>query len=190
MDETGMAAEDATPPGTADPKPGGTATASVDAGWPALEARLLAVGGDRVVPMPELHIAILLARGRVFAGRRARKVWGWENECHGNSVVHYLDSRGRLEIATGYGLSGDGLWRQHSWLWDGERVLETTVKRRTYYGVVLTPVEAAGFVLCEVPGLAPGMEELLKAARRPRGRVPTVRAEASSRSGRGRRSAC
>lgn len=40
-------------------------------------------------------------------------------------------------IATGYALSGDGLWRQHSWgvLRDG--IFETTETRLKYFGIVL-----------------------------------------------------
>ena len=41
-------------------------------------------------------------------------------------------------IATGYALSGDNLWRQHSWGIDPDGVLaETTDERHAYVGIVL-----------------------------------------------------
>jgi hypothetical protein len=43
---------------------------------------------------------------------------------------------GFVVIATGYALSDDGLWRQHSWdvLRDG--ILETTKARQKYFGIL------------------------------------------------------
>ena len=53
---------------------------------------------------------------------------------------------------TGYALSDDGLWRQHSWLIakPGRRwtVIETTCRRLLYYGVVLTEEEARHHADC------------------------------------------
>jgi hypothetical protein len=51
----------------------------------------------------------------------------------------YVRSRGAVRIASGYALTGDGLWRQHSWGVDAAdgRVIETTVRRVRYYGVIL-----------------------------------------------------
>ena len=67
----------------------------------------------------------------------------------------------------GYGLTAeDGLWRQHTWLWDGVRVLETTCMRDVYFGVVLDRLEAADFVLRVVMAVLPGMDELLRRERR------------------------
>ena len=49
---------------------------------------------------------------------------------------------------TGYALSDDGLWRQHSWgLLTDDRVVETTVARLRYFGAILTDPAAAEFVL-------------------------------------------
>ena len=48
-------------------------------------------------------------------------------------------------LVTGYALSDDGLWRQHSWVMDDQVIYETTVKRTQYYGFVLDPAEAVRF---------------------------------------------
>jgi hypothetical protein len=129
-----------------------------------LYAKLLAIGGERVVPMPDPHIDILLGRGEVFGNAAVKRVRGEPNRCHQNVALRHLLSRGRLKICTGYALSEDGLWRQHSWLHDGERVLETTVARRVYFGVRLDPVEAAPFVLGEVIPLLPGAQVFIERA--------------------------
>ena len=131
--------------------------------FPALEAKLLAVGGTGIVPLPDPYIDLLIQQGQVIAGEPARKVRGRQCQCHQNVALRYLAYPRTYQIATGYGLTAaDGLWRQHSWLWDGKRVVETTVVRDVYFGVVLDRVAAAGFVLGEVVNLLPGLDEFLK----------------------------
>lgn len=48
-------------------------------------------------------------------------------------------------IGSGYALSADGLWRQHSWgiLRDG--ILETTERRIKYFGLILQDERANRF---------------------------------------------
>ena len=66
-----------------------------------------------------------------------RPVPGEAGECHRNVAVRWID--GQVDtIATGYALSGDNLWRQHSWGIDPDGVLaETTDERHAYVGIVL-----------------------------------------------------
>ena len=124
--------------------------------FPALEAKLLAVGGTRVVPSPDPHIGLLIQQGRVIAGKLPKKVRGRRSRCHHNVAFRYLDNPFTYEIATGYGLTAaDGLWRQHSWLWDGKHVVETTVDFVRYFGVVLTDEESLNFALNEVLSASP-----------------------------------
>jgi hypothetical protein len=48
---------------------------------------------------------------------------------------------GRGELATGYALSGDGLWRQHSLLsLEDSSILETTEIRLMYFGMTYPAV--------------------------------------------------
>jgi hypothetical protein len=132
----------------------------------ALEDHLLGLGGKRVIlqPEPEGFLPKLLHRGKVFPGRGVKRIAGGPSRCHGNSMILYLQFHNdqmlyeSCEIATGYALSG-GIWVQHSWLLADDQVIETTVRRTMYFGVVLNDIEAAQFVMIEVATLLPGWEE-------------------------------
>src|SRR5262249_32204744 len=119
------------------------------------------------------QVGRLSQRGQVIAGKPPKRVRGKGNRCHHNVAFRYLDNPFTYEIATGYGLTAaDGLWRQHSWLWDGKRVLETTVVRDVYFGVVLDRVAAAGFVFGVVAYLLPELEEFFTGNGCGRARTP------------------
>jgi hypothetical protein len=78
-------------------------------------------------------------------GAGAVKRSGRRNECHSNSARMWESGRAAA-LATGYALSEDGLWRQHTWaLTESGTPIETTAPRRAYTGYVLTPDEAAEF---------------------------------------------
>jgi hypothetical protein len=131
-----------------------------------LKARLLGLGGEEVFPpMLMVPVGVLLERGRPFEAKGMKKFRGVRHRCHHNAALHYARHRlswgGTCEIVTGYFLIGDG-WGPHSWLWDGSRVLESTVQGELYYGVVLNPAEAARFVLGCVMDILPGMQEFLR----------------------------
>src|ERR1700757_372604 len=104
-----------------------------------LKALLLRLGGDFLVapPKPDKDISMLLEHGFVTSGPVTLKVMK-SSSCHQNVASIWTKKQsGIVGIATGYALSDDGLWRQHSWgiLRDG--VLETTETRLKYFGVVL-----------------------------------------------------
>jgi hypothetical protein len=103
---------------------------------------LLSFGGSLVVPprTPEPDLDALLAGGCAFSAA-VGVAHGEVGDCHGNVAVLWID--GAVDaIATGYALSGDGLWRQHSWGVDSGGVLvETTDERSAYVGIAL-PVGA------------------------------------------------
>jgi hypothetical protein len=128
----------------------------------ALEEKLLAIGGQEVLRMPDPHIDDVVARGEVFDGRRAKKLKGDAHRCHQNVVLQHLLSRGRLPICTGYAMSHDGLWCQHSWLLDGERVVEATTPMRSYFGIRLDPVSTLMFVWAEVISMLPGARDIVQ----------------------------
>lgn len=125
-----------------------------DPGLAALHDRLLSYGGEEVALTHEEDLQQILERGVLHKGRsvKPRRVW-WSKpiSCHQNSAYLYKDNRtvspGRFDIVTGWALSKDGVWRQHTWVYDNQRkkVVETTVKRVLYYGFHLTPAEAEKF---------------------------------------------
>ncbi|MER6593378.1 hypothetical protein ABT214_16290 [Micromonospora purpureochromogenes] len=106
--------------------------------WRSWCRTLLSFGGSLVVPpvKPEFDLEKLLASGSAF-GSAVRCVQGDAGECHRNVAPRWID--GAIEsIGTGYALSADELWRQHSWGVDPDGVLvETTDERRAYVGIVL-----------------------------------------------------
>jgi hypothetical protein len=142
--------------------------------FPSLERKLLAVGGKQVVVVHEPHLDILLERGRAFPSKGKKKVRGEDSRCHLNALLYYATHHtfgfgGTCEAVRGYGLSRDGLWRQHSWVWDGERVIETTDSRTAYFGVILTPLEACNFFFSQVFMALPGWPDLSTAMNQRRG---------------------
>ncbi len=104
--------------------------------WRAWCRRLLGEGGRLVVPPrdPEPDLDDLLASAVTFAGEH-ESVAGKDNDCHANVAALWV--WGQVpEIGTGYALSEDGLWRQHSWgLRESGVVVETTYARLRYVGI-------------------------------------------------------
>jgi hypothetical protein len=103
-----------------------------------LKKLLLQLGGEFVVapPRPDQDVPMLLEQGFITAGPITLKVMK-SSSCHQNIASVWTKRKfGIVGIATGYALSDDGLWRQHSWgiLRDG--VLETTQTRQKYFGIV------------------------------------------------------
>ena len=104
-----------------------------------LKTLLIRLGGDFLVapPKPDQDVPMLLQQGFLTSGPILQKIMK-SSSCHRNVAAVWKKKRfGIVGIATGYGLSDDGLWRQHSWgiLRDG--VLETTQTRLKYFGIVL-----------------------------------------------------
>lgn len=118
---------------------------------------LLAVGGtETCFPAFEEDMEKILERG-YYRSKSSRLLQGTPSRCHAN-VAELWENNHRdkdVTICTGYALSSDGMWRQHSWLLHRyiggstrqhrEQVVETTVKRLAYYGFELTDAEAQEF---------------------------------------------
>jgi hypothetical protein len=109
--------------------------------WSDLKQKLLQIGGERVIWLNhEPHLDDLLARGQLLHDPvKIRK--GQPNSCHENSAKLWAKDAVRTQICVGYGLN-DGIWRQHTWASRDGSLLETTVKREHYFGIVLSDVEA------------------------------------------------
>jgi hypothetical protein len=119
-----------------------------------LERRLLDLGGLMALLFrSDPDIGRVLERGRYFPGSGARMCRGGDSACHGNAGLLFVESGGAVRIATGYALSDDGLWRQHSWGVAAEdwSVVETTLRRVRYYGFVLSDAEMLMFTVQNLP---------------------------------------
>ena len=121
-----------------------------------LEIELLAFAGDRVC-LPrggETDEKKLLAHGECWYPIGVKLMVGEQSQCHRNSALMWEANRDKVRIATGYALSDDGIWRQHSWCVTcdrrsgsrGGRVVETTEKRLLYFGVCLSDELADDFL--------------------------------------------
>lgn len=106
---------------------------------------LLSIGGNLVVPpmYPDGMVRRLLVDGLPFADVPLALEPGEPNDCHGNVVR--LWRAGQARIATGYALSDDGLWREHSWGVRDGTVVETTEPRQSYWGVLVDDDDAGDF---------------------------------------------
>jgi len=130
-----------------------------------LEKILLELGGEKVCcPFGrEPNLDELLAKGQPFRPNRIRKSRGRRNRCHLNAVIHYLCNQhfgdGDMSLCTGYARK-EGIWRQHSWLWNGQDIVETTVKNEIYWGCKLEGKALTMEMLGELMngGLLPGSE--------------------------------
>lgn len=110
--------------------------------------RILGLAGLTVLtPVVEEHLRPLLERGEVFSGRDPVRMTGAAIQCHMNTARLWEANRSEVSIVTGYALSDDGIWRQHSWgfMKGTGRVVETTEDRLLYYGCRLTDEESEQF---------------------------------------------
>jgi hypothetical protein len=105
----------------------------------SLRRLLLSFGGQFLVAPPkrEPDISALLESGFVMFGP-IKLVAMKASSCHQNIAALWKTRKhGIVGIGTGYALSEDGLWRQHSWGVRREGILETTRKRARYFGILL-----------------------------------------------------
>lgn len=111
-----------------------------------LRNKLLDIDGKKVAPVrQERYLDELLEKGSLIkpSSIKVTEV-GVDSQCHRNCAEIYLAKEENFEddktvrIATGWALSSDGVWRQHSWITiDKNRIIETTLKREKYYGIIL-----------------------------------------------------
>lgn len=116
--------------------------------------RLLQLGGNTVkLPDKEEDIQDILQYGQVWDNTPVHQMRGKDSQCHANSAELWYNNRNaeqfRVTICTGYALSADGIWRQHSWLIQmkprSNRIIETTEPRLQYYGFAMTYRQSEDF---------------------------------------------
>lgn len=105
---------------------------------PELRSKLLELDGVGFVPPPsEPDMELILKEGQVFDGKGALLVPGKPSNCHMNVRLFWLEHGPAVQVMTGYCLSPDGLWRQHSWAVKGGAIIETTMRRLKYFGAMI-----------------------------------------------------
>lgn len=116
---------------------------------------LLSIGGSETsFSCLEEDMKAILERG-VFHNGTSKMMLGQPSRCHSNvcELWRLNNKTADVRICTGYALSADGMWRQHSWLAHyyetpkqfRMRIIETTAKRVAYYGFEMTQEEAEEF---------------------------------------------
>jgi hypothetical protein len=133
-----------------------------------LERRLLGLGGTTALLfLPDPLIGKLLDRGRYFSRAGALMMRGLPSQCHANALTMFVETRGDIRICTGYALSDDGLWRQHSWGVTSEdgRIVETTAHRVRYFGFLLDDAETAQLLLLNIGTRFGGNKRLKRVCR-------------------------
>jgi hypothetical protein len=112
-----------------------------------LRTLLLEVGGVELVAPPwrDCGVPALIHAGFVMKGPVRLRIME-RSACHRNLSRLWGRMRsGLVGIGTGYALSGDGLWRQHSWGVWRRGIVETTQERVKYFGCLLEGQDADSF---------------------------------------------
>lgn len=116
-----------------------------------LSGALIAFGGESTcLPDYEEDLNKIVTRGQLWGRKSLNYLKGARSKCHLNSSLAWQANQDKIFIATGYALSKDGTWHQHSWCVqvkdNGPCIIETTEARELYFGFVLTLDESIEFV--------------------------------------------
>lgn len=105
---------------------------------------LLSFGGNEACILePEEDIDNILEYGQFWFGKNSKMMKGLPNQCHSNSCRLWEsgNNKAHSRICTGYALSKDGIWRQHSWVLNlksnSNQIIETTIHRIAYFGFIM-----------------------------------------------------
>lgn len=113
----------------------------------ALRTLLVGIGGVELVAPSQIDpdIPALISSGFAMEGLLECEPME-RSACHVN-VTRLWEAKKSdlLGIGTGYALSEDGLWRQHSWGIRRYGILETTKPRLRYFGIALQGRNADSF---------------------------------------------
>lgn len=121
-----------------------------------LRDTLLSMAGCEVVlPIADEDIADITQYGQLWTNITTKMMKGRPSKCHANAAELWYENKETYKdghaiiICTGYALSKDGFWRQHSWLIHAKaranNVIETTEPRLAYFGFGMTYEQAERF---------------------------------------------
>lgn len=115
-----------------------------------LREKLIQFAGEAVcLPGYEEDLSEILEYGQFWIGNNIKMMRGEPSHCHANASRCWEANKDKCRICTGYALSPDGMWRQHSWvIWMKPRsnqIVETTVPRIAYFGYVMTDEQCEKF---------------------------------------------
>jgi hypothetical protein len=113
----------------------------------ALRAMLLEIGGVELVapPRADCDVPALIHAGFVMEGFVKLRIMERSASHRNLSRLWGRKRNGLVGIGTGYSMSGDGLWRQHSWGVGRCGIVETTQVRVKYFGLLLQGRDADSF---------------------------------------------
>lgn len=125
--------------------------------WDRMVEKLLQHGGEAAQrPICDPQIGAVFDRGVLFECPQVL-VRGTPNECHANAGELWMRREGAISLCTGYALTAEGIWMQHSWCvttGDQEKklILETTpVEWEKHFGCVLDEQESFIFAMANIP---------------------------------------
>lgn len=141
-----------------------------------LRRTLLVLGGNEIVtpflpeldtgPNPMVLPTDMLKHGAVVPKDVMIIIQGDRNACHANAAELWVTKEyGCSGIGTGWGLSNDGLWREHSWGMNRNGIIETTEPRTVYFGMTLSGQDANKFAAQFIEGFNPTPQEAKEPSR-------------------------
>jgi hypothetical protein len=123
-----------------------------EAAWEELSQTLTKFGGKAVVSGAEtLEMLELLNERAEMEQPRSVRVQAMEaGQGRRNALMCWARSLGTEKMISGYALSVDGVWRQHSWARDERGIIETTEVRVAYFGAERSFEECARMLADEI----------------------------------------
>ena len=157
------------------------APSSVDPIRDELAARLLALGGEKVIWMEPQQMGTQLLESGKEISLPVEERRGKRNNCHGNAARIWGTNIRKYQLVNGFALHGC-IWRPHSWVVSNDKLIETTVPAERYYGVALdletaTEVWAVNYLFAENVDLTNASPGWRKRHEVPLGLLPRILAK-------------
>jgi hypothetical protein len=109
-------------------------------------ARVHELAPDGIYWQDRRYDDLLLRQGKVISPSIIRSINGQPGLCNENCAALFWVHHPKYKVATGY-VYQNGMWCRHTWLMEGEAIIETTSERDVYFGVILEDLDEAGMVL-------------------------------------------